>query len=286
MLASNHPHVLHQLLGNTGDENSLGPIKNNEVLKNGTSQGINKTPAKSIKQRRALGDISNRKRGILNDSSVKKGTGLQLHHQQSNPLSTLKTPGFSKNKEVAFLPRPTHTKHASSVNILPDLGIINKSPKAHHQLPKSHVKKGRVTIQESLVEEREKSAGRLWIDEPDDISCDSISLPGAETLRKDWMANCRQSRARRLNLREEQEQREELVWDNHVEEVFANDGKSGTCIGSVNAVCLSLIVDLFGSCPEVSLGANLWIERLQTSELGIDSDLSFEAPSYCCDISF
>jgi hypothetical protein len=230
MLASNHPQVLHQLLGNTGDENSLGPIKNNE-LKNGTSQGISKTPAESSKQRRALGDISNRKRDILNDSSVKKGTGLRLHHQQSNPLSTLKTPGFSKNKEVSFLPRATQTKQASSVNILPDLGNINKTPKAHHQLPKSHLKQGRVTIQESLVEESEKSAGRLWIDEPDDISFDSVSLPGAETLMKDWMANCSKSRARRFKMQEEQKQREELAWHKHVEEVFANDGKSGTCTG-------------------------------------------------------
>jgi hypothetical protein len=72
----------------------------------------------------------------------------------------------------------------------------------------------------------------MWIDEPDDFSYDSASLPGAETLRKDWMANCRQSRARRLKMQEEQEQREELSLEKQIEEVFANDGKSEKCSGS------------------------------------------------------
>ncbi|CAB9519388.1 expressed unknown protein [Seminavis robusta] len=270
MFASNHHQVFRQMNHNNNEDTSAGPMKHNGEFKNSASSfgAVSKTPAASSKQRRALGDISNRNRGGIDQSAgPKKSTGLRLQQQQQQPqrnaLSVIKTPGLSKKKEVAFLPRPSQAKLApSNVTILPDLGN-SKTPKSMGQLHKKSASKSKakVTFHEP-VEEIEKSAGRLWIDEPaDDDSYSSISIPGIATLRQDYKATAKRGRAIRLKKQQEEAERDDLALEQYIEEVFASD-------------------------EQAMIGADVWIERTHSFDDDLDDDLSFSAPSFCGDISF
>lgn len=200
------------------NENPSIPSKTNNL-----AHSVTKTPAASSKQRRALGDISNRKQGGGGGGGKglsvvpKKTPGLRLQpQQQRNPLTT-KTPGLSKKKEVAFLPRPTtQIKQAPTVNILPDFG---KSTTSQQPAQKSVLKNNSKTIVENdPVDDIERPAGRLWIEEPDDNSYTSISLPEI-----DWDAAYQKRQERRLKWEKEEEARENAAYNKYMENAFVED---------------------------------------------------------------
>lgn len=212
MFASNPQHVFRPL-SSSNNENIVAPAKS---TMNGA---MNKTPAASNKSRRALGDISNRKQGRITSGaqSTKKPQGVRLQLQR-NPLTT-KTPAPNKKKEVSFLPRPTQAKQVPSVKILSDLGS-SKSTTSHTSAQVSLLKnKSKVTISDP-IEDIERPAGRLWIDEPDDYSIGSVSLPEIN-----WKASRQQLNELAIKQREEEDAREDAAYNEYIEQTLKNDGK-------------------------------------------------------------
>ena len=254
---------------------------------NGSS--TSKTPAASSKQRRALGDISNRKQARSNGAgggsqALKKTPGLR----QRNPVTT-KTPALNKKKEVTFLPRPTQVKQAPSVLILPDLGSSkatnNSQTPAQKNLPKS---KSKTTLPaHDPVDDIERSAGRLWIDEPDDYSCGSVSLPEIN-----WEATRKRQLELRIKKKEEEEAQEEAEYNAYIEKTFEDDGKWKCSVCVVESIIIQVFVptciDSILRAPESEgiLGADVWIERTLSFDFDQEAELTFEAPSFCGDISF
>ena len=220
MFASN-PHTVFRHLNN---ENSVATAKSN------TNASTSKTPATSSKQRRALGDISNRKQGNVTGGGnivLKKTQGLRVQ-QQRNPLTT-KTPGLTKKKEVTFLPRPTQqTKQAAPlVNILPELGS-SKSKTLPLPAQKSVIKsKSKASVKKEPVDDIERPAGRLWIDEPDDYSCGSVSLPEI-----DWAASYQRRQEYMIKAKEEAEAEEDAALHYKFEKALEEDedGKWSGCL--------------------------------------------------------
>lgn len=206
MFASNPRQVFRQL----NNENPVASAKTSNIGLGSTS----KTPASS-KQRRALGDISNRKQGKTNGGLVPQKTqGVRLQPQR-NPLST-KTSGLSKKKEVTFLPRPTQAKQASTVKFLSDRGE-NKSI-TKHPVQKSLLKNKLKTSVN--VDDIERPAGRLWIDEPDDYSVGSVSLPEIN-----WGASYKKQQELRVKWTKEEQEREDAAYDEYIKKALEDDGK-------------------------------------------------------------
>lgn len=250
MFASN-PHQVFRQLNN---ENQVASVKST-----GAAHGsVSKTPAAS-KQRRALGDISNRKQGNLNGGGgvvlAKKTQGLRLQPQR-NPLAT-KTPGLTKKNGVTFLPRPSQTKSAQSVSIFPDLGTNKSTSKRPAQ--KSSLKNKFVSIANDPVDDIERPAGRLGIEEVDDYSCGSVSLPDI-----DWEAARKKRHDLRIQWKKEEEALEDSAYNEHIEKAWALDDDE----------------------PCAMIGEDVWIERTLSFDDDLDVELSFDAPSYCADISF
>jgi hypothetical protein len=234
MFASNH-HQIFRPSSSLNNENvtTVLPSKNSN---GGDATGpgtVSKTPAASGKQRRALGDISNRK-------GTGATTGLGNSNKHGNaavlPKKTQATPRLAasssskKNKtssagiqSSAVLPRTQVLKPSSkSVNILP-------VPNEMSALRKATETKTKVTFEEP-VDDIEKPAGRLWEEQlaydDDDSSEVSLSLlPGAATLKEDWAAANMARYQRRLQQLDDAEQREEAALDEMVAKQLQEDGK-------------------------------------------------------------
>ena len=198
---------------------------------------MSKTPAaKTNKTRRALGDISNRK-GQNSSNSIFGGAGKainikkapvpnshrlfshqnQQHQQQrSTKASVVAT---SKRSEVSFLPR---SSTAPPIAIFPD----TKNTKSEVLLAPKSILKSR---QEDVVDDIEIAAGRLWVDQQDDIedrSVGSLSLPGAATFMEDYKAAVRKSHAARLKNNLEEEKREKIAFEAYEKKLLEEEGKS------------------------------------------------------------
>jgi hypothetical protein len=227
MFASNHHQIFRPSINN--ENSAILPAKSN-----GDGSGtVSKTPAASGKQRRALGDISNRKGGGLggNNNGSNKGAvlpkksqtpGVRLQQTRAPFSSTngkSKTPGLSSKKsEIAVLPRHGKTASSSSaVNILP---MHNKSV-ARNKMEAEN--KAKVTFEEP-VDDIEKPAGRLWVDQLDYDDDTSLSLPGAATLREDWAAADLARHKRRLEQMDETDQRADAALDELVAKQLQEDG--------------------------------------------------------------
>ena len=257
MFAPNHQQVFRRLSANT--ENVIRSTNSNggDVTKpNSNSNGnsnvgimngaMSKTPAAtSSKVRRALGDISNRKGHNSSNNNGGGGTislkkaptpgGLRLFSQQQQTQQqqrSTKTPGLqsSKRSEVSFMPRLSSgttlqgkPQNAPLMTIFPD-AKNNKSKAA--VAPKSILK----NRHEDVVDDIELPAGRLWIEQQDDlddsISLGSLSLPGAATLLEDYHAAARKRHAARLKMNLEEDEQELLAFEEYQAKLLEEEGTS------------------------------------------------------------
>ena len=241
MFASNHQQVFRRQLSTNGSnmnsnnsDNVVKANKSNSTVMNGA---MSKTPAaSSSKQRRALGDISNRKQGKSHNNgggvSLKKAPtpgGLRILPLQPQQQRS------SKRSEVSFLPRPTisssTTKQAPLMTIFPDANN-NKSKAPKSILKRTTNTKSSTVMMDDAVDDIELPAGRLWIDQQadfddDDDNCSlgSLSLPGAATLLEDYHPAVRKRHALRLKMTLEEERREQAAFEEYEKKLFEEDGK-------------------------------------------------------------
>lgn len=193
----------------------------------GDAGTVSKTPAAPGKQRRVLGDISNRTGGgglgnnnNNNDIVPKKAQTPASHLKPRMPLSstrkqvkaTTTTPGLSKRPELAILPRNTQTKAASSYN------------NENKNRTKSTKAKSIVTFEEP-IDDIEKPAGRLWNDQPEYDDDTSLSLPGAATMQEDWVDLCRARYSYSLKLQDEANARADSALEEVVAKQLQEDGE-------------------------------------------------------------
>ena len=230
MFASNNHQIFRPSSVNNENVTAVLPSKNSNGV-DATGPGtVSKTPAASGKQRRALGDISNRKGTATTGLGNKHGAAAVLPKKtQATPRLGLSS-SSKKNKtssagipSSAVLPRTQVLKPSSkTVNILP---VPNKMS----SLQKATESKMKVTFEEP-VDDIEKPAGRLWEEQlaydDDDSSETSLSLlPGAATLKEDWAAANMARYQHRLQQLDEAEQREEVALDEMVAKQLQDDGK-------------------------------------------------------------
>jgi hypothetical protein len=274
MFAS-HPHQVFRQINN---EN---PVHASKI--NNSNVANSKTPAASSKQRRALGDISNRKQveGYGTGVGAKKMTRLLLH-QQSNPLST-NPPKLYNTTEAAFLPRPAQIKHDPSVQILPEYG------KGKHMFQSSEQK---ILLQNEVlnittdhVDDIEVPAGRLWADQQDDDSYEDAAV--SESNWEDCMTKRHEYR---LKCSREEKERNEAEYQASLEMYFRHDGKNCPTIVDPTQLIMtdSLILCASFAEPEAPaiVGADTWIERTLSFDVDLEGELTLGRPLFCSDISF
>jgi len=348
MFASNHHQVFRPTSNSSNNIENVAAVP---AAKNLNDNSTSKTPGGGTsKTRRALGDISNRKQGRsagrsggakesnagvivkkASSSSVLRPLGQQKQsHQQQQKrapllLSTQTTPGLSSNKrsEVAFLPRSSQAKAATSsssiVNILPD--VMKPKSMNDRTLPKSFLKhnshNNKLLSNTSLrgpnhglewdtsVDDIEMPAGRLWVDQLEldeqEDSIGEVSLLGALTVREDWEAVCQAGHEYRLKMQREDDQRAEAALEDYEKKLLEEEGQYDVTLrafhcsmhASLPLTVLCQFYDskshLFCFCEyslESIVGAHVWIERTLSFDDELDEGLSFDAPSYCADISF
>lgn len=239
MFASNHHQVFRSSLNN--ENTAVLPVKSNDAGP-GT---VTKTPGASGEQRRALGDISNRKsRGLRNNSNNNKNssngakllkkaqtTGGNLQPRKALSINangsastSSKTPSLIKSTENAFLPRQSQAKKTSSSLEL--LLPVQNETFDKLSLAARGDKKGALAV-DGLIDDIEMPAGRLWIEQlEDDIGDDtSLSLPGAATMREDWAAFTVRRHERRIQLQDENDRRLDEAYDAFVAKQLQEEGK-------------------------------------------------------------
>jgi hypothetical protein len=158
---------------------AIPSLDENAVVTKSSSAAASKTPATS-KNRRAFGDISNRKKGL---SGKFEAAGA-------------KTPSVVKQA----VPRLVQFSKTNEVKLLP----AQEKPAVRFEL-----KDNKFDDEDDSVGSMERPAGRLWVDEQALYGDDDTapSLEGVANIREDTRGLFEQSHRRRLEEEDKAEQR-------------------------------------------------------------------------------
>ena len=202
---------------------------NNENLANNNkSTNNNKTPAPA---RRALGDISNRKKHVETAAAnVKSSIALAKSAKKAPPsaavvpTATTKTP-FRRRDVAVNEPRRVEFDIPKQQTDAPKR-IFAKTPGTKHNQPPREWWHN---------DEPERAAGRTYAeqlmleDDNDDDYSDIVPLEGMGSLRKDWMAFEVQRRERYEQLEKEEIEKHLREFEEELDE-FEKKAAKGMCV--------------------------------------------------------